>query len=165
MQIEACIGCGIETDKIDGAVHKYLKSSPGCWAKFGEILSKEYGDYEYMSVHGLTVDAYALQHPGTQGPQTLSSANVHLASLYSYFELGKPMSELSNIKQEIIKHKSSLVWLEPPKSITEVTVADILDSGTALQHCDNVKKWAAYVYEEWKFHHSAISSILSLKGT
>lgn len=161
MQFETCVGCGMKTDAIEGAVHKYLGSSPGCWARFGELLAREYENYEYMAVHGLTVDAYALQHPGQENPQTRSSAYVHLASLYCYFELGKPVAALSRIKQEMTKYKSGFVWLEPPQNITAITVADVLQAETAIQHCDNAKQWAAYVYQQWRGHHDAIASALS----
>ena len=162
MQTEKCIACGLETERINGPVHKYLISSPGCWAKFGEILVREYENYEYMSVHALTVDTYTLQHPGTENPQTINSANVHLASLYSYFELGKPISELSKVKQDLEKYKDQFVWLEPPGDVSEITVASILKSESPSEHRESVVNWATYIYEKWETHHSRIASLLSL---
>jgi cystathionine beta-lyase/cystathionine gamma-synthase len=90
----------------------------------------------------------------------MSSVYVHLGSLYSYFELDNSPGSLSAIKQEITKHKSKFVWLEPPENIAEITVVDVLKSESAQQHCDSVKKWATYVYNKWSAHHAAIADIL-----
>lgn len=158
--MQTCPGCGLKTENNDGPVHKYLGSSAGCWSVFGEILQKEYENYEYMAVHGLTVDAYALQHPGQESAQTLNSAYIHLGSLYAYFELGKPISELSKIKQDLTQHKAEFRWLEPPEGITGITVADVRNSESGSQHCEIVRKWAAYIFDKWNVHHPAIARIL-----
>ena len=160
MKTESCIGCAIETEITDGPIHKYLLSSSGCWAKFGEILAREYENFEYMSVHALTVDAYALQHPGIESPQTISSVYVHLASLYSYFELKAPIAELSKIKQGLTKYKNQFKWLEPPENVTDITVAYVLESDSAAQHREAVLKWAKYVYDRWELHHAEVASFL-----
>jgi len=162
MQTETCSACGLITEQFDGPVHQYLVSSPGCWAKFGEILAREYENYEYMSVHALTVDTYALQHPGEASPQTISSAYIHLASLYSHFELEKPISELAEVKQNLAGYKDRFTWLEPPENVTEITVADILKSETPAQHREAVTRWATYVYQEWQAHHPKVASLLSI---
>lgn len=160
MEYEYCPWCGVKTRKSIGATHKYLESSVGCWALYGELLAREYENYEYMSVHGLTVDAYALQHPGKESPQTINSVYVHLASLYSYFELGKPVGELSNIKKDVLQYKNDFVWLEPPADLKLITVADILKAETAAQHCANVEKWAMYIFEKWEAHHGKAMEVL-----
>lgn len=152
--------CGLKNDIDYGPVHKYLASSPSCWAKFGEVLAREYENHEYMSVHALTVDAYALQHPGQDNPQTRNSANVHLGSLYGYFKLGKSVGELSDIKQALTKQKTVFTWLKPPDDLTEITVADVLAANTASEHCDMVKKWAAYIFNRWEMHHPVIADLL-----
>ena len=134
METEQCVWCGLETKKSDGAVHPYLESSPGCWAKYGELLAREYENFEYMQVHSLTVDAYALQHPGRQSPQTTQSVNIHLASLYSYFFLGFPLSKLADVKTSLSKNKKRFEWLAPPKSLSLINVKDILEANNASQH-------------------------------
>src|SRR5436190_1879442 len=40
-----CIGCGVLTPDADGPTHPYLGASPGCWAVYGEVLAREYGEY------------------------------------------------------------------------------------------------------------------------
>lgn len=55
-----CMGCGGVFAEIQGPTHRYLESSPGCWAAYGEVLAREYSDPAYFQVHRLTVDAYAV---------------------------------------------------------------------------------------------------------
>lgn len=60
----SCIGCGAAVPSTDGPTHAYIGASPGCWACYGQVLTKEYSDYRFAPVHRLTVDTYAVQHPG-----------------------------------------------------------------------------------------------------
>ena len=39
-----------------------------------------------MAAHQLTVDAYAIQHPGKPSAQSIQSVCVHLISLYASLE-------------------------------------------------------------------------------
>ena len=68
-----CLSCGGVFPDIDGPVHRYMKSSPGCWAVYGEVLAREYEDPYFFEVHRLTVDAYAVQHPGSTDRQSIQS--------------------------------------------------------------------------------------------
>ena len=56
-KFELCSGCGAQVIKIDSPVHRYIGASAGCWAVFGEVLEKEYKDYNYLPVHHLTLNA------------------------------------------------------------------------------------------------------------
>ena len=79
-----CYGCGAMVENIAGQPHKYIGATQGCWNLYGEVLAKEYGEYEYFEhTHRLTVDTYAIQHPGQPGRQSTQSVNIHLISLYS----------------------------------------------------------------------------------
>lgn len=160
MKSENCIWCGLKSEILHGNTHKYLESSPGCWASYGEILEREFSNLDYLVVHGLTVDAYALQHPGIKCPQTISSVNVHLASLYSYFQLGSSINKLSHVRKFIVKHKESFKWLEPPKDITAMNSTNILMATSATKHHELVHAWARYVFDQWHEHHSIVSKLL-----
>lgn len=59
-----CHSSGALVPDTEGPVHKYLATPPGCWGIYGEVLAREYSDYRYMSVHQITVDAYAVQQSG-----------------------------------------------------------------------------------------------------
>ena len=62
---EKCFACGGSFEPVEGPTHKYMLSSSGCWKAYGELLAREYENpMLFGAVHRLTVDAYALQHPG-----------------------------------------------------------------------------------------------------
>src|SRR5690606_31620011 len=84
--LEPCIGCGGLFPVIDGPTHRYMLCSPGCWACYGEVLAREYDDVLYWRVHGMTVDTYAVQHPGDGSPQAVRSVALHLISLCAVLE-------------------------------------------------------------------------------
>ena len=44
---KACLGCGALVPDIDGPVHKYVPSSPGCWKTFGEVQVDEAQRFRY----------------------------------------------------------------------------------------------------------------------
>ena len=73
-----CAGCGALVPVTDGPTHPYIGASPGCWAIYGEVLAREYGEYAYPPVHRLTVDAYAAQHPGVPSRRSIQSVAIHL---------------------------------------------------------------------------------------
>ena len=83
-----CIGCGALVPQGDGPTHRYMDSSPGCWHVYGEVLSREYGDQAFRVAHRLTVDSYAVQHPGRPTPQSIQSVCIHLISLCLVVERG-----------------------------------------------------------------------------
>lgn len=82
-----CIGCGASVPNTDDPRHKYIGSSPGCCAIYCEVLAKEYSDYRFGRVHRLTVDTYAVQHPGKPERRSIQSVAVHLIGLHFSLEL------------------------------------------------------------------------------
>ncbi len=161
MKLEKCQWCGLETPESDGPVHRYLGGTPGCWAHYGKLLAREYENYDYMVVHGLTVDAYALQHPGEKSLPATRSTYIHLASLFSYFELKRSISQLAGIKQAIATHKLSDEWLIPPTELDGINVDDVLTAQTAQQHRQSVEAWARYIFECWAPHHEKITHLIA----
>jgi hypothetical protein len=152
----ACVGCGALVPDTDGANHAYLGCSPGCWAIFREVLAREYSDYQYASVHNLSVDAYAIQHPATQSPKTIQSAAVHLISLYFQLEQGYPSARAARAKQEAIQHRDKFAWLEPPASLGAITVLDVHAAQDAASHIDMVSQWARGAWEAWQEYHETV---------
>jgi len=59
-----CIRRGGLLPQMEGPTHRYMESSPGCWYAHGEVLSREYSDQAFRPAHRLTVDSYAVPHPG-----------------------------------------------------------------------------------------------------
>ncbi len=88
-RLSKCHGCGALVKDLPGGPHKYIGASAGCWGVFGEVLAREYGEFAYPDpTHRLTVDTYAVQHPGKPGRQAIQSVNVHLMGLYLVLEQG-----------------------------------------------------------------------------
>jgi hypothetical protein len=132
-----------------------MESSPACWAAFGEILAREYSDARYMRVHWLTVDAYAVQHPGRPSPQTIQSVAVHLVRLHAMLESGLS----TDAAIELIRRAADtgrFHWLEPPVVRGTVTVEDVITARSADEHVGLVAAWARSAWEAWSPHHEQV---------
>lgn len=155
-----CPGCGGLFEDIQGPTHRYLESSPGCWAAYGEVLVKEYTDAAYYSIHRLTVDAYAVQHPGHPSPQSIQSVAVHLISLCLVLEHGIDVQHATRAMQTAVKTKDRFVWLMPPPSLGSITVADVHKAKNVEKHIALVRTWAASAWSAWTPYHATIQEWL-----
>ena len=153
-----CIGCGALVPDTDGPTHRYIGASPGCWQRYGELLAREYGEYAYPDVHRLTVDAYAVQHPGVPGKQSSQSVAVHLMSLCLVLERGWPVTRATAAMQRLT-HRG-YPWLEPPASRGEVTVLAVLAAANLDDHMRRARQWAESSWLAWPGHHATIRTWL-----
>ena len=156
-----CPGCGGLFDDIQGPTHRYLESCPGCWAAYGEVLVREYSDPAYYSIHRLTVDSYAVQHPGQPSPQSIQSVAVHLISLCLVLEHDVDVQHATAAMQMAVKTKGRFVWLTPPASLGTVTVADVRAAQNAEQHKQQVYAWTKSAWQAWAPHHATIHGWLA----
>jgi hypothetical protein len=154
MKKSICPGCGVETPIIDGSVHRYMASSAGCWAKYGELLAREYENLEYMAAHRLTVDAYAVQHPGKPSKQSIQSVAVHLISLCAVLELGMSHREATALIK-ICADEGRFEWLEPP-STHEINLLHPLEAQSSAEHAAAVREWASAAWQAWAAHHERV---------
>jgi len=161
MEFETCHWCGLETEKLDSPTHRYMASTPGCWALFGRVLAREYENVLYWRAHELTVDAYALQHPGTESRQTINSINIHLASLYSYFVLDTAIDDLAKVKKRMSGKKVAYHWLQPPDDLSGMNVADIFAAFSPDEHFERVELWARFLFEKWEDQHKTTAGLLA----
>ncbi len=155
-----CPGCGALFQDIDGPVHRYMESSAGCWAAYGEVLAREYTDPRYAHIHRLTVDAYAVQHPGRSSPQSIQSVAVHLISLCLILEYDVDMHRATEAIGVAIQAKGKYRWLPPPVGTYARTVADVQKACTVQEHHDLVHAWAKCVWSFWSEHHATIHTWL-----
>lgn len=153
-----CIGCGALVPDMDGPTFPYPDAaSPGCWAVFGEILAREYGEYRYPDCHRLTVDAYAVQHPGRPTPQTIQSVTVHLVSLCLVIEKKYTSTHATKLMASAVKKfKHEFIWLEPPAALGKITVLDVVRTQDLAAHTRQVELWANSAWEAWAKHHAVI---------
>jgi hypothetical protein len=133
-----------------------MKSSPGCWAAYGEVLEREYSEVTLATNHRLTVDAYAVQHPGRPSPQSIQSVCLHLVSLHLVLERAVDHSTATGILPQLAAHKETFHWLEPPDSLGELTVNQVLAATSAVEHRKAVVDWANSVWQAWATHHPVI---------
>ncbi|MDQ2853494.1 MAG: DUF5946 family protein [Chloroflexota bacterium] len=152
-----CPGCGaIVPDVEETRRHTYVGSAPFCWLLYSEVLAREYGDYRYSPVHQLSVDAYAVQHPGVPERRAAQSVAVHLVGLCLTLERGRGAAELPRLRQSLASRKRVFPWLEPPPSVGDLTIVDIHAAETPEAHQDLVATWAGSAWQAWSLHHAQV---------
>jgi hypothetical protein len=143
-----CIGCGAPFGESEGVVHEYMLSSAACWEHYGIVLAREYQDQNlFANSHRLTVDAYALQHPGLKNERrAYQSVRIHFISLHLIFAYGKSHSEATRALKNLSSQPfDKLPFLSPS---FEITVKDVLKTDIG-SHASIVEVWARCAYESW----------------
>lgn len=162
--VSLCGGCGATLPNVEGPVHRYLTASPACWAAYGAVLAREYGDRTYARLHRLSVDAYAVQHPGSATPEAVQSVAVHLCRLCMVFENDFSIERANEAMLAIHKVEWQFRWLEPPRSRGQVTVVDVLAARSVDEHLRFVERWARSSWDAWSAHHATIRGWLPTTG-
>ncbi len=153
---EACSGCGARyLPQVLDESHPYLGASPACWATFGEVLAREFGDITFGRVHRQTVDVYAVQHPGTDDRRQRQSVALHLVGLCHWLEHDVEVDRLNAITQRLANEDRAWPWLAPPESYP-MTVADLLAARDGAEHVRLVRRWAETTWEAWAAHHDTV---------
>ena len=151
---EICIGCKAKVKKEVGFAHPYIGASKGCWTMYGQVLNKEYGEYGYPDItHRLTVDTYAVQHPGQISKRSIQSVNLHLLGLYMILKMDSSGSEATKTMGLILSKKPSFVWLTPPEFEGSLTIAHVLEAENLKAHKVKVREWAENVFKLWYDQH------------
>jgi hypothetical protein len=159
--LETCPDCNCKLAPVTSSKHPYLGGSASCWSLFNLILAREYSSPALMkSVHRLTVDAYAAQHPGRPERRTIQSVWVHLAGLHLTLERGLAPEFALQVIGLLTKRTDALVWLEPSPFLGPVTVQNMIHI-PAAEHEEAVRRWARSVWDAWAAHHTAIHTICS----
>ncbi len=156
MNMVECMGCGGLFAKLDGPVHRYMDSSPGCWAAFGEVMAHEYSNPDLFEVHRLSVDAYAVQHPGRPSRQSIHSVGVHLIRLCLFLEHGLSPKNANDAMLKAASIKNTFFWLEPPQTFGPHNVAEVGHASGLEAHKTSVRQWAQSAWASWTQHHDTI---------
>src|SRR3954468_24321775 len=86
---QPCPSCAALVAPSDKPTHPYMRSSPGCWAAFGELQATEMTRYGYPDIHGLIVDCYAASHGGDgTARRDRQSVFIHLMAICARMERG-----------------------------------------------------------------------------
>jgi len=141
---------------MNGPTHRYLESSPGCWHVYGQVLSREYSDLAFATLHRLTVDSYAVQHPGHPSPQTIQSVCLHLLSLHLVLERQLAAAYATRIMAAATTTKDRFFWLPPPTSLGAITVSDVVPAATPEEHTEKVRAWAESAWSAWAEHPATV---------
>lgn len=153
---EPCPGCGARylPQMVDEA-HPYIGASAACWAAFGEVLAREFGDVTFGRVHRNSVDVYAVQHPGTDARRERQSVALHLIGLCHWLEHDLEMERLNAITQRLANGDRDWPWLQPPSEYP-MTVVDVLAARDGAEHVSLVRRWAETTWDAWTAHHDSV---------
>ncbi len=153
----ACPQCGVDLPKFDGPTHRYFGASSACWAAYGIILEREYSNPKFFKNHRMTVDAYALQHPGDSSLQAVQSVNLHLISSTLLFEYktsaNMALDAMRKLSAASKKNAKLFSWLAPPSTLGQITVKDVLPKTQVDEHLKQIEKWAKCTWQAWVDHH------------
>src|SRR5437764_1070524 len=118
--------CKGDFDAIEGPVHEYMESTPGCWSAYSKVLAVEYENYQVLhDVHRLTVDAYAAQHPGQPSRKSMQSVWGHLVAMYFYLERGLDGEKTRLQLKRFVESGPELFWLPPPDFAGSLNVGHV----------------------------------------
>lgn len=133
-------------------------SSPACWRRYGELLAAEYSDNTLTPTHRLSVDTYAVQHPGDGSRRAIQSVGLHLARLALQLESPTMLpQETNDVMLRLGPRKSTLRLLTRPEKFT-MTVADVAPFIGTARHAEAVRSWAESAWRDWRQHHDYIRS-------
>jgi hypothetical protein len=138
INLTQCFSCKALVPDIQGPVHNYMDSAPGCWKYYVDILAKEYSpDFYNQDIHRITVDTFAVQHPGKKERKSIQSVNGHLISLYCLYEKKLSGKKATEVLARVVENESivdKFVWLEPPEFGGSKNVTDILKATNKEEH-------------------------------
>lgn len=149
-----CVGCGLVSPPAQGPTHPYMLSSPGCWSLYSELLAHGAGP--------MTVDTYAVQHPGVPERRARQSVAVHLISLCAAFERDWPPERAPHLITSAIAARPAggWPWLAPEPPIGTLTVFDVL-LADAPNRAQAVRAWAEDVWAVYGEHHATVRGWLA----
>jgi hypothetical protein len=151
-----CPGCGLALPpQPEAPKHPYIGASAECWALYGELLAREFQHPAYFRVHQLTVDTYAVQHPGSPERRSIQSVGLHLMTLCLIVEDGVDPLDGPALHKRFVR-RPAFRWLAPPRPNGHLTVADALRSRNPEEHAKAARGWGEDVWESWAPHHRTV---------
>lgn len=155
-RLTPCVGCGALVPDLDGPTHEYLGASAGCWALYGELHAAEAMDPDRYATRRLTVDTYAVQHPGVPERRSNQSVWVHLVGLCLALEAAQPADRITALMAVFVGSRPEFPWLQPPAAPPERTILDVRAAAGREAYRLAVAEWAATTWLAWTDHHETI---------
>ena len=156
--MSGCVACGFAGDQA-GVTHAYMSFSPACWARYGEILAREFNVVGYFNAHRLLVDAACGQHSVGEDRRARQSLHIHLAALMLHFEDGVAEAEIVAFLRSAAGERD-FAPLEMPMRNRTVTLAGVYGAVDAAQHRVEVEKYARAVFDAWAVHHPVFRALI-----
>ncbi len=157
----ACPQCGAIVPDMDGPVHVYVPSAPGCWAAFGALRADELLRFPESVSINLVVDAYMAQHPGDgTDRRDRQSVFVHLVSLCAVVERGSSPSRSPDVLRAALARHRDFPVLRRARGPGEVTVLSVTGATSVDDHDAGARRWASAVRVSWHEDHGAIRAAL-----
>jgi Family of unknown function (DUF5946) len=119
---------------------------------------RELGELRNPAIHRLSVDAYAVQHPGKPERRAIRSVAVHLMGLCLVLARGWRLERVTPQLGRLLD-RAQPHWLEPPTPNGTLTVEHPLADSTE-HHAARVREWAADVWQAWSPHHPQVNAWL-----
>lgn len=139
-----------------GPIHRYMTASPGCWRIYTELGAAAMP----LTPHSaLSVDAYAVTHPGLPGPQSTPSVWIHLVTLCFVLERGWSVDQAVRLRRVAADAFDGWPWLDRPAGMGEVTVADVaraVDDGEGGRATELAEAWIGAAWSAWAGHHGPV---------
>lgn len=153
----ACFACGALVPDMIGPTHPYMLSAPGCWHLHGILSSAQYRRSQ------LSVDGYAVQHPGDPGRRANQSVCVHLQNLCRVLELGGSVDDRPSFLRTLT-HRA-YPWLSPPPPAYPITIVDLVGAREASTYVTTERRFAEASWAAWSMHHETIRQWLRDPGS
>ena len=128
---------------------------------FGEVLAKDYGEYEYPDAHFQIVDAYMARILSFTTASARRSLAVHLIGLLCMVELGLSGDEAGRIHAKVFPEKHDVPAFEPVPPMSDLTVAFIHSARDIEEHTVRAGAWAEAVWRAWSPHHARIRELMA----
>ncbi len=142
------------------AYHGYYNTSPECWSVYTEVLGSEFSnEVLFGQVHQLTVDTYAVQHPGGQHPD--KSIAIHLSGLHLVLDRGIPPTSVPQLIKRLSDTVQEWPYFPPPADLGDLTVFDVALSDSVEEHINTVRSWAGIVWKAWSHSHAKVADLVT----
>lgn len=123
-------------------------------------MAREFSDYRYGRIHGTTVDAYAVQHPGVPERRSIRSVALHLIRLLLVIERREEQARATELMARVARSRVTFEWLEPPTPNGTRTVEDVRAAQGPEGHVAIVEAWAEGLWASWNPHHARVKGWL-----
>lgn len=150
-EAQPCFSCGALVAPSDGPTHPYMRSSPGCWAAFGELQAGEMARFGYPEIHGVIVDCYAASHGGDGTERRdRQSVFIHLMAICARLERGMDGPARIALLQRLTAEKRDWPALWPPERTPAVDHTHLRGATDMADYERRTWAWATAVWEAYR---------------